>query len=274
MSVRPSGPFWGESDTVTYFRDIWRARYFWTHLSFADLRARWRRSFLGMAWMVIQPLGMTLLIATVFGRIFDVEIREYAPYILSGMIIWEFVTASAIGGALAFVQSDAYIKQCRHPLAIYTLRTVLTNLIVCAAASLSLVLWVLVAMPQHFGWSWLAAVTVFPVLGLLGWPMATFLAYIATRFRDIPHAMGLMLQAVWFLSPIYFESRVFRGAGLDWLVDYNPIFHLLELVRAPLLRGEWPTGENYLFCALAIGVVTTLAVALGMRAEKNVIFYL
>ena len=259
---------------VHYFINIWEARYFWTHLSFADLRSRWRRSFFGILWTIIQPLGMTLLLAVVFGRIFNVEIREYAPYILSGMIIWEFVSASAIGGALAFVQADAYIKQCNHPLAIYTLRTVFTNIMVLCLASFSLVAWVLIVMPQNFGWSWLAALIIFPVLVLIAWPLATFLAYIATRFRDLPHALGLLLQAMWFVSPIYFEAKVFRGGELHGLVDYNPIYHLLEIVRAPLLQGAWPTQENYAYSFGTIVFLVVLAILLGRRAEKKVIFYL
>lgn len=262
------------SSLKSYLLGIVNARYFWMHLSFSDLRSRWRRSFFGIFWTIIQPLGMTLLLAIVFGKIFKVEIREYAPYILSGMIVWEFVTASAIGGALAFVQADAYIKQCRHPLAIYTLRTVFTNAMVLCLASVSLVIWVLVVMPQNVGWSWLAALTIFPILALIAWPLSTFLAYIATRFRDLPHALGLLLQAMWFVSPIYFEAKVFRGGELHWLVDYNPIYHLLEIVRAPLLKGAWPTVENYLFCGITIVILTVFAVLLGIRAERKVIFYL
>lgn len=258
----------------SYLIDIWKSRYFWTHLSFSDLRSRWRRSFFGILWTIIQPLGMTLLLSIVFGKIFNVEIREYAPYILSGMIIWEFVTASAIGGALAFVQADAYIKQCTHPLAIYTLRTVFTNIMVLSLASLTLIAWVLVVMPHNFGWHWLAALAIFPILALIAWPMATFLAYIAARFRDLPHALGLIFQAMWFVSPIYFEAKIFKGGELHALVDYNPIYHLLEIVRAPLLQGTWPTLENFAFCAGTIIVLIASAALLGRSAEKKVIFYL
>jgi len=257
-----------------YLQGIWKSRYFWIHLSFSDLRSRWRRSFFGILWTIIQPLGMTLLLAFVFGKIFKVEIREYAPYILSGMVIWEFITASTIGGALAFVQADAYIKQCNHPLAIYTLRIVFTNTMVLCLSSLSLVLWVLIVMPENFSWSWLAALTIFPVLGLIAWPLATFLAYIAARFRDLPHALGLILQAMWFVSPIYFEAKIFRGGDLHGLVDYNPIFHMLEIVRAPLLHGAWPTLENFIYCFGSVAILFTCAILLGKRAEKKVIFYL
>lgn len=257
-----------------YIRGIWASRYFWTHLALADLRSRWRRSFFGILWTIIQPLGLTLLLSVVFGRIFNTSIVEYAPYILSGMVVWEFVTASSINGSLSFVQADAYIKQCQHPLAIYTLRTVLTNLIVLLLASSSLIAWVLIVMPQNFGWAWLAALTLFPILALIAWPLATLLAYIATRFRDLPHALGLVLQAMWFVSPIYFEAKVFRGGDLHVLVDYNPIYHLLEIVRAPLLQGSWPTLENYAYCLGLIASLVFLAWLVGRTAERKVIFYL
>jgi len=257
-----------------YIRGIWASRYFWTHLALADLRSRWRRSFFGILWTIIQPLGLTLLLSVVFGRIFNTSIVEYAPYILSGMVVWEFVTASSINGSLSFVQADAYIKQCQHPLAIYTLRTVLTNLIVLLLASSSLIAWVLIVMPQNFGWAWLAALTLFPILALIAWPLATLLAYIATRFRDLPHALGLVLQAMWFVSPIYFEAKVFRGGDLHVLVDYNPIYHMLEIVRAPLLHGSWPTLENYAYCLGLIASLVLLAWLVGRTAEKKVIFYL
>ncbi|MGQ9557381.1 MAG: ABC transporter permease [Desulfurispora sp.] len=257
-----------------YWQGIWAARYFWMHLALSDLRARWRRSFLGMLWSIIQPLGMTALLSIVFSKIFNTDIRLYAPYVLSGMIFWEFVTSTAIGGSLAFVQADAYIKQCRHPLAIYTLRTTITNLFVLMLASIGLVIWVLVIMPQNFGWCWLAALSLYPLVALTVWPLVTMLAYIGVRFRDVPHALGLVFQALWFVSPIYFEDKLFRNGNLDVLVDYNPVYHLLEIIRAPLLRGEWPTIENYYFCFSTMIIFSLLALYIGSRAEERVIFYL
>jgi lipopolysaccharide transport system permease protein len=257
-----------------YLSGIWNARYFWTHLSLSDVRARWRRSFFGAFWAVLQPLGMTLLVSLVFSKLFNTDLASYAPYILSGMVVWEFVTSTAVGGSLAFVQADAYIKQCNHPLAIYTLRTTLGNLIVLMMASVSLVAWVLAAMPENFGWSWLAALLIFPIVALIAWPLATLLAYIAARFRDVPHALGLIFQALWFVSPVYFEDKLFRNSGLHVLIDYNPLYHLLEIVRAPLLHGAWPTAENFAYCTATIAVLAVLTWLVGRTAERKVIFYL
>lgn len=257
-----------------YCAQIWATRYFWTHLALSDLRARWRRSFLGAFWSIIQPLGMTLLLSYVFGRMFHTDITAYAPYILSGVIVWDFIVVTMSGGSLSFVQAESYIKQCRHPLAIYTLRTVLTALMVLLLASVSLVVWVLIVFPQNFGLCWLAALTIYPLLILIAWPLATLLGYLGTRFRDVPHAMALILQAMWFVSPVYFEAKLFRDGGLGYLNDYNPIYHILQIVRAPLLEGQWPVAQNYLFCLATAFVFGLLAILVGRKAEKKVIFYL
>lgn len=257
-----------------YIQGIWRARYFWMHLALADLRARWRRSFFGVLWSIIQPLGMTLLLAVVLSKMFKSDIFTYAPYILSGIIVWECITACVTGGALSFVQADAYIKQCKHPLAIYTLRTVLSSLIVLALASISLLGWSAIVLPQHIGVHWLAIFTVFPLMGLILWPLSTLLAYIGARFRDVPHATGLVMQALWFLSPVYLEVKMFRQGGMDFLVDYNPVYHLLQIVRAPLLEGNWPTLENYLITFATAIVIAVVAWLVGRSAERKVIFYL
>ncbi len=190
------------------------------------------------------------------------------------MITWEFVGGTVSGGSLAFVQADAYIKQTRHPLAIYTLRTALTNLIVFAFASIGLVVWVLLVMPENVRLAVARRAARVPAAardGMVGRDVSCLfcdaLPRRAARAR-------LVMQALWFISPVYFEADVFRKAGLRGLVDDNPIYHLLQIVRAPLLAGEWPTLENFAF-ALAIPVVFgLLAWWAGRTMERRVIFYL
>lgn len=257
-----------------YIKKIWSARFFWRHLVSSDLRSKWRRSALGVLWGVIQPLGLTLLIAFVFGRVFGADIRTYAPYILSGIIVWEFITASISAGSMAFIQADQYIKQCNHPLAIYSLRTVLLNSYVMIVASMSLFLWIVIEFPQNFGLTWLSLLVVPIIYLVMLWPMATILAYAGTRFRDLQHVLGIVLQAIWFMSPVYLEERLFRSANLAPLLDHNPIYHMLELVRAPLLRGSFPTLTNYAYCLGFFIVALLLSILIGRRVERKIIFYL
>jgi lipopolysaccharide transport system permease protein len=263
-----------QGSVIDYIQKIWAARYFWVHLALSDLRTRWRRSYFGILWSMIQPLGLTLLLAFVFSKLFKTDFTTYAPYVLSGVIVWDFVIVSTTGGSLSFVQADAYIKQCRHPLAIYTLRTVLAGCIVLLLASVPLLGWTLLVKPEKFGVTWLALPLFYPVACLIAWPLATILAYVSVRFRDVPHALALVLQAIWFASPVYFEAKLFRDGGLGALVDLNPIYHLLQLMRAPLLEGQWPEPVNFVF-ALGTAVVLIAAAGLvGRKMERRVIFYL
>lgn len=217
---------------------------------------------------------MTGLITVVFSKLFNSNITTLAPYILSGTLVWEFIVANVTGGALSFVQADAYIKQYRHPLAIYTLRTVLGSLVVLALASSSLLVWSGVVLTQNVNASWLSLPLAYIIVAMIAWPLSTMLAYIGTRFRDLPHATGLMMQVLWFISPVYFEVKMFRQGGLDFLVDYNPIYHVLQLFRAPLLQGELPQSMNYIYALGTALVFTLTAWLMGRKMERKVIFYL
>ena len=258
----------------SYLAAIWRSRYFWLNLVGADLRARWRRSTLGIFWTLLQPIGFALLLTFVLGRILGVGFGDYLPSVLSGLLVWDLITASITGGAVAFLQADAYIRQHRQPLAIYTLRASLGPLAHMATASPVLLGAALLTLPQNFGWSWLALPLIFPLALLTVWPLATLVAFPTVRFRDIAHGLGLLLQAAWFLSPIYFLPDFFRQGGLDWLVDCNPLYHLLQIVRAPLLLGQWPTVTNLAVCGLTIVVLWALAALVVWRSEDRVIRYL
>lgn len=240
----------------------------------SDLRSKWRRSFFGILWSVLQPLGLTILIAFVFGKVFGSDVMDYAPYVLSGIIVWDFFTLSINGGSMSFIQADLYIKQCKHPLAIYTLRTALLNLIVLMIASIALFSWVLILLPGNVSASWISVIAVIPIFLFIAWPAATLIGYWGAKYRDIPHMLGLILQGIWFMSPVYLEISVFRSAGLDALVDFNPIYHMLELIRAPILRGQWPTLDNYIFCLATGAILLLLAILVGRRNERKIIFYL
>ena len=285
----------------SYLAAIWRSRYFWLNLVGADLRARWRRSTLGIFWTLLQPIGFALLLTFVLGVGAGVGSGDSLPFVLSGLLVWDLITASITGGAVggaprpyglpglwvgvllpasppggpvAFLQADAYIRQHRQPLAIYTLRASLGPLAHMATASPVLLGAALLTLPQNFGWSWLALPLIFPLALLTVWPLATLVAFPTVRFRDIAHGLGLLLQAAWFLSPIYFLPDFFRQGGLDWLVDCNPLYHLLQIVRAPLLLGQWPTVTNLAVCGLTIVVLWALAALVVWRSEDRVIRYL
>ncbi|MEZ5871933.1 MAG: ABC transporter permease [Nitratireductor sp.] len=259
----------------SYLGQIYKARHLLYHLSLYDLNQKYRRSFLGILWAILQPLGMALLLALVLSTVFGMEITEYVPYIFSGLIVWEFVSASAVGGCQVFRFSQYYIRQCTLPSMVYTLRHSLGGVVNFLLALIGLVAWVVVVMPQNFGMAWLMLIPATVLLFLCLWPLATISAYVATWFYDFSQLIGLVLQALFFVSPVFLKPQVFLESkfGLGFLVHFNPVYHGLELFRAPLLHGSWPSVESITFTLATCICLWAVASLLVWRGERSLIFH-
>lgn len=259
---------------VLYLKNIWAARYFWLQLSLADIRSKYRRSVLGLAWALVQPLSLTLLLAFVMGHIFHSPLNDYAPFIFSGLIFWDFLVSSTITGCSSFVNATGYIKQFSHPLLIYTLRTILPCLVNLLCATSGLIFWVLILKPQMFSLSWLSLPLSFVLLFFTVWPLASISAFIGTKFHDLSQLIVIVLQAVYYVSPVFFLPEMFFKAKLGFLVTYNPVYHLLNLFRAPLLSGTFPSLNNYVYVFLIAFIAWCIVLILIRRNENKIIFYL
>ncbi len=259
---------------MDYLRRIYEARYFWWHLAQSDLRHRYRRSSLGIAWAVMQPLGMTLLIAYVMGSLLGHNLGDYALYIFSGLVIWEYIGNATIGGCSSFLSAAVYTRQFTHPYAIYTLRHILGGFINFLIAFSGVLLWTAFKSPENMGLSWFSLLPACLILLVFAWGIATICAFLSTWFHDFSQMVVLMLQAMYFVSPIFIQPSMFRNNGLGYLVDYNPFYHLFELFRAPLLQGDWPTLLNFAFSAGSVMGVWLIAALFIRHKERNLIFYI
>jgi len=257
-----------------YLSEVWAARYFWAHLARAELRARFRRSRLGILWALLQPLLLTMLMAFVFGTVFGYGMADFAPWVFSGILVWGFISGSMTTGCTSLLAAAAYIRQRKLPLAIYPLKSVLAGFVTFLLGVGGLILWILATKPGNLGLCWVTLLVSFPLLLALAWPLAIIAALINTKFQDFQQLIGLILQAIWYASPIFLRPEIFRKAGMYHLVDYNPVAHVLNLVRAPVLYGKFPEGIDYVYSVGTIVFFALVAAWKIRRQERNIIFYL
>jgi lipopolysaccharide transport system permease protein len=177
-------------------------------------------------------------------------------------------------GCHAFINAEGYIRQFVQPLAIYSLRSTLTCLINFGFASIGLLAWCLFSNPHHCNISWLSLPVSLVFLFVIGWSLATIAALITVRFRDFSQMIVLLLQTIWYVSPIFILPRVFETVGIRWIIQYNPVYHLFCLFRLPLLEGSMPSLLNYAFTTVTTAVFASLALLFLKASEKKVIFYL
>lgn len=257
-----------------YITKIWESRYFWVHLALSDLRTKFRRSKLGILWAIINPLLLTLLLSFLMGSLFKHPLGPYALYVFSGLIVWNLLLESAVTGCYALINSEGYMKQIKHPIAIYPLRSVLVSFIVFCLGFLGLLGWAMLAKFENFNVSLISLLLAFPLYFFIACALCIITSMLNVKFRDFAQMVTLIFQVLWYLSPVFIDENVFINGHLGFLVYYNPIFHLLNLIRSPILNGVLPSATDYIYVFGLLAILWFIAIVYLNRNEKKLIFIL
>jgi ABC-2 type transport system permease protein/lipopolysaccharide transport system permease protein len=247
-----------------------RAWPMWSSLGWHDIRQRYRRSVLGPLWITLSMGVLVGTLGTIYSRVFHADIASYLPYLCAGFVIWGFISSSATESCTIFMESAALIKQTKVPFSIHVLRVLWRNFIVflhTVIIFLPLALWF--GIEPHF-----TALLALPGLLLLYvsamW-MGLVLAILGARFRDVPWVVTNLLQVAFFSTPIMWQANALGDDPL--MAELNPLYHLIELVRAPLL-GQQPEPLSWLVAAalIVLGAIGTMA--LFRRVSQQIVYWL
>jgi homopolymeric O-antigen transport system permease protein len=212
-----------------------------------DVRQHYRRSLLGPFWLTLSMAVMVGALGFLYGGLFGHSMQDYLPYLALGLIFWAFMASFMTEGCTVFTAAAPFIHQINAPLSIYPFRLLWKNLIILAHNAL-----VFVVVAAMFGvWAGVTGLLIVPalmVVCLAGLSISILLGLLTARFRDIPPIVTSLVQILFFVSPILWKPEQVPVRAL--FVDGNPFFHLLNIVRQPLL-GELPSLSSWI-CSLAI----------------------
>jgi ABC-2 type transport system permease protein len=270
--LRPPGRDFGST-----FRDLrtgWNQRELWLHLGWQDIRQRYRRSVLGPIWITISMAVTAIALGILYAGLFGNPLEEQLPYILVGFIVWTFISGCISEGSEVFVANSGLITHLPAPISIHVYRLVWRqslffahNLIVYAV--------MLVVFPQPLLWTDLSAFPAFGLLVLNGAWVALLIGIVSTRFRDLPPVTQSVVQLLFFLTPIVwiYEDLLENPnvAQRARIVEFNPIFHFVEILRRPML-GMDQHLHNWVIVA-AITVVGWTLTLLVMRRYRGRVAY-
>ena len=253
---------------------IWQCRYFWLSLVKMDLRVRYRGSMLGIGWSLLNPIAMSIVLCLVFNRLMNMEISRFGPFLLAGLCFWNYVTTVALNGCRCLFQGESYIRQFPAPLAIYPLRTVLG-----AGFHGLLGLGVVILASWYFlGFGNLPVlVSLIPAIVLLavfGWALAILLGFANVYFPDVQHLTEVILQILFYATPIMYPPELLQRGGLELLADYNPLAACVGLIRTPILDGQWPATNDVALASFTVLLLSSAAVFTLARLERRLIFHL
>lgn len=227
-------------------------------LGWQDVLQRYRRSILGPFWLTISMGVMIGTIGIVFGQIFKAPSEEFLPFLAIGIILWNFISIVITEGCSGFIASEGIIKQLPIPLFAHIMRLIWRNILILGH---NLIIFPLVLLAVGKPITWLALVSIPGFLLLLlnlVW-VSLILSVFCARYRDMPQMVISILQVFFYLSPIVWMPSMLPERASIFLLDMNPFYHLIEIVRAPLL-GQLPTDLNWIvsLAMAAVGWVVAL----------------
>jgi lipopolysaccharide transport system permease protein len=258
-----------------YLKAIWTCRYFWCSLVRMDLRSRYRGSMIGLGWSMLHPIAMTIILATVFRGVFKQDEKDYVPYLLSGLVFWQFVVTASTQGCHCFFNGESYIRQYPAPMAIYPLRTLLGATFHFLLALLMVVLLASFILGMRSLLPLLSLLPTLLLLMLFGWALATLFGLANVNFRDTQHLAEVGFQALFYLTPVIYPPAMLQDrVRLAALMQLNPLVSLLDLLRKPIVFNEVPSLSAYGIGLLVVVLTVGLAALVLRQQERRVIFAL
>lgn len=242
----------------------------WSLLAWDDVRGRYRRTMLGPLWLTLSHALFVVGLAVSFSIILRQPITEYFVYLAAGMTIWIFIATSLIEGPTIFQRGQNLLFSYDLPASIHIFRAVLGQAIMFGHHMLVyLAALVFVSNVTNIYTLWAIPALVVLLIAAASW--STVLALLGARFRDLAPAVAAVTQMMFLLTPIFWERTHLDHA--QWFAIVNPFYHLIEILRAPLL-GRPPDALNW---AVTLGITAflmLLAVALYARMRRNLSYWL
>lgn len=255
------------SDSVKAL-SLWRISLF---LAVQDTKSRFRGSSFGVGWILVSLMIWVVGVGGVYGLMFGVSAREFLPNLMAGFVIWGVIASSLTESGLAFVGAQGYIKQFAFPKQIYILRSFFSYVFVFFIGIIAL-FFVMVFVSEIYPIGWLYALPGLFFLLITCLSYSSITAYLGARYRDLPHFLGGALQVMFLLTPIVFPASVLRDKGFSIVYEINPFFYLIEVVRSPLLTGEFATWENYMGAFLCAVIGWGFAALCAYKLDKRIVF--
>jgi homopolymeric O-antigen transport system permease protein len=258
---------------VQVYGDLVRYRELFGSLFRRDLRAKYKGSFLGLAWTLALPLALMLVYLVVFSVLWKAEatdLDDYWLFLLCGLPPWVFLASSLQTAARSLVENAPLIRKVRFPRQLVPLSVVATQLVAFATMTAIVLVLALWFRPESRDTAWLA-IPVGGVIVLFIAGLSLTVAALNAVFRDVEFVVAALLLPWFFLTPVLYQLDDLPGAeSRPWLIDLlhwgNPMTPAIEAYRTPLYAGDLPPAADTIYLCVAAAV----ALAVGALVFRSV----
>ncbi len=230
-----------------------------------DLKVKYKRSVLGVLWSLLNPLLTMLIITIVFRELFRFNIDNFAAYVISGQVLFSFLSESTGLAMSSIYTSGQIIKKVYIPKYIFPITKTtysLVNLLFSFLAVLLVCVVTNVSINYTIIFSFVAIIYLYVFCLGLGMLLSSLVIF----FRDIEHFYGVFLTAWMYATPIIYPISIMPDRFM-FLLYANPLYYYIEYFRLGLVNGQVPSWDLNLHCILySIG---TLALGVYIFNKKQ-----
>ena len=220
------------------WREIWQYRELFYFFTWRDIKVKYKQTFFGIAWALIQPLFLVLIFTLFFGKALQIPSGSlpYPVFAFSGLLIWTLFSSGLNNAGSSMVSNAAIIKKVYFPRLVIPVSAIITAAFdFVFGFVVFIVLLFVYQIPVRFVellYAWPFAI-VLALLGTLG--PGSFLAAINVKYRDFRYAIPFIIQALFFLTPVIYPVSMLQHPWLKYMLSLNPMYAPITLLRMPLV---------------------------------------
>lgn len=238
--------------------------------AYANIKARYRRTTLGPFWLTISAGVTILMLGLIWGGVFNADLRTFFPYVTVGFITWSFISTLITEAPLLFFEQSTIMKNIKLPVFYYVSMLLIKNLIIYAHNFVIIILVMLLFQVPITMNTFLFFPNLLLLLGI-AYFCIIILGVMASRFHDLHPIINSLTMLIFLMTPILWEPSAVIGKRA-FLVEFNPFFHFIQLIREPLL-GRVPMPMNYLFSLVMLVLTGLTATYLLKRYRHRLVFW-
>ncbi len=251
---------------MVYIKGFWKRRFLLYELVIKGIRLKYRRSYLGIIWSLIEPILTTIVLTIVFGTLFGNKNRDFPLYIITGRLMFSFFQEGTKNACKSIRANAGMIKKVYVPKYFYPLSGILFNFIIFAISLIVLFPTSIYTktVPTHRIWHLIPAICYLLVFTI---GMGMILATLNVFFRDIEYLWNVALLMIMYMSAIFYYPEKLLKSGWFWILKYNPMFCIIDLARSGILNYS-VTWWNLLY-PMIFGLVTLLIGIVFFRKKQD-----
>ncbi len=232
-----------------------------------DLVSRYKRSALGIAWTMLHPLGMMIILTVVFSQLFR-SVEGYPAYVLSGLMAWNFFSQTTTAAMTQMVWGSTLLHRIYLPRTAFVVSAIGTGLVNLVLALVPLLLVVILSgLPLR--WPILFLPVSMLLLAAFSLGVGLLFSAWAIYFPDVAEMYQIVLIAWMYLTPVIYPEEMIPASYRYWFFHLNPMYYMVQVFRRPVYEGVLPTPALLLGSALiAFGTLAVGWMVFSSRADE------